>query len=234
MKNQDLLPDARVYEEEMKYFPWGTLIGQVLRLVIQNVPKGASVVDLMCGPGHLLGTLRNKRPDLKLIGVDSNAKFIWHARRTYPNVQFVLADARTWNPGREFSCVICTAGLHHLPYRDQPAFIKKLTTLAEADGTVLCADPLIAPYKNERERKRNAAAFGHATLQAVLKKNPPEEIVQAAIDVLRNDVLGWEYKTSLLKLLPEFQKNFGGVGYSFTWKPEDGVQAGDCLFILHV
>lgn len=234
MKNQDFMPDAKVYEQEMKYFPWGILIADVIDHVVQKAPQGGSLVDLMCGPGHLLGVLRKKRPDLKLIGVDCNAKYIWHARQQYSNVQFIRADARKWNPGREFSMVVCTAGVHHLPYRDQPVFIRKLPSLVETEGTVIYADPFIAPYTTERERKRNAAAFGHATLQAVLQKNPPADVIQAAIDVLRNDVLGWEYKTSLAKMLPVLHRHFSCVQISYPWKPEDEVDAGDCLFLLQV
>ncbi|MFA6042158.1 MAG: class I SAM-dependent methyltransferase [Patescibacteria group bacterium] len=239
MKNQDFfLPDPDVYIREMQFFPWGQLIQNVLHLISQKAPKRGSILDLMCGPGQLLGRLKKKRPDLELYGVDCDWRYIPYAMVHNPGIRFTQADVRTWdtqewNMGMRFDYVVCTAGIHHLPYKDQASFIAKLKTFLKPGGTAICADRFIAPYKTERERKRNAAAFGYQTLLAVLEKNPPEDIVQAAVDIIRSDVLGWEYKTSLAKLEPVFHRHFSSVQSACIWKPEDIPDAGDYLFILH-
>lgn len=44
---------------------------QVWREVARTLPRGARVLDLATGDGAVLGKLRDGRPDLKLIGVDS-------------------------------------------------------------------------------------------------------------------------------------------------------------------
>lgn len=49
------LPDPDVYEQEYTFLPWGRLIDEVVVYVSGNARKDGAVLDLMCGPGYLLG-----------------------------------------------------------------------------------------------------------------------------------------------------------------------------------
>lgn len=51
------LPKSEVYEQEFEFMPWGTLIDKILTTVQNKAPKNGSVLDLMCGPGYLLGEI---------------------------------------------------------------------------------------------------------------------------------------------------------------------------------
>ena len=44
-------------------------ISEVERLILQEVPRGASVLDLGCGDGHLLAELKSRGHE-KLVGVE--------------------------------------------------------------------------------------------------------------------------------------------------------------------
>ncbi|MBD3318515.1 methyltransferase domain-containing protein [Candidatus Woesearchaeota archaeon] len=175
--------------------------------VVEHAPREASVLDLMCGPGYLLGAIAQQRPDLKLRGVDISEDFIEHAK-TQCLGTFEVHDARTWNTKEQFDVVLCTAGIHHLPYGQQSAFIERLPRLLKPTGFCIVADPLLPDYSNELERKQSAAKLGYEYLQATLATDPPAEIVTAALDILYDDVQGDEWKTSLEKLLPSYKPHF--------------------------
>lgn len=63
----------------------------VLEKYLSTLPEGAAVVDLGCGNGALLARFRT-RP-WKLVGVDSSASGIAIARKTWPSIRFLQADA---------------------------------------------------------------------------------------------------------------------------------------------
>ena len=60
------LPSAEVYEEEMRYIPYRESLRQVENIICAGLPRGGSLLDLMCGPGFLLGRISEGRGDLKL------------------------------------------------------------------------------------------------------------------------------------------------------------------------
>jgi SAM-dependent methyltransferase len=58
---------------------------------LDDVPTGAKVLDLGCGTGELLASLRNRK--WELTGVDISASGIANARRAYPEITFIEMDA---------------------------------------------------------------------------------------------------------------------------------------------
>jgi len=225
------LPSAEVYEKEFKYMPWGILIKEIQEFIIKTTPKGSNVLDLLCGPGYLLGKLQEKRPDVKYRGVDLDLDFIEHAQKVYPEISFEVGDASTWESENKFDVVLCTAGLHHLPYEEQEAFVEKVSRLLKQDGFALIADPYIDDYANEKERKLASAKLGYEYLAETIKSGGSTDVIKAAIDVLSNDVFLVEYKASVKKNKTLFEKYFSQVEMHKTWpKGESGY--GDYYFIL--
>ncbi|MGC4110835.1 MAG: trans-aconitate 2-methyltransferase [Nocardioides sp.] len=55
-----------------------------------------TVVDLGCGPGNLTSLLRGRWPDAAIAGRDSSPEMIEKARAAEPDIDFEVADVRTW------------------------------------------------------------------------------------------------------------------------------------------
>lgn len=225
------LPDPKIYEKEFKYMPWGVLIRDVLRLVLR-VRKESKVLDLMCGPGYLLSKIHEKRKDLFLTGVDIDSRYIRYARRKYKGIDFVKADSLKWQSRAKFDLVLCTAGLHHLPYAQHEKFIRKISNLLAPEGFCILADPYVAKYSNEKQRKLAAAELGFNYLKATIENNSSDDVIAATIDILFNDVLPkGEYKTFIDRVKKFAKKYFGDVKVVKTW-PKFKSNYGDYYLIL--
>ncbi len=215
------LPTSDIYEQEFKYMPWGTLIDRVVALISTTAPRNGTVLDLMCGPGYLLGKIRERRRDMFLEGIDANGGFIEHARKAYNTIKFSVADVMLWKATRAYDLVICTGGLHHLLYEHQEKFLKGISSLLKPNGLGILADPYIDDYTNEEERQLAAALLGYEYLAATIRKGAPEAVVKAALDILDNDVMGKEFKTSIRKMKPILESIFSGVEIHKTWPAID-------------
>jgi trans-aconitate methyltransferase len=225
------LPSAETYEKEFRYMPWGILIREVQAMIVLEAKLNGSLLDLMCGPGYLLGQIEKQRPDLALAGIDLESEFIKYAEKRYPGVKFIVADTSVWKSDERYDMILCTAGLHHLPDEKQEPFIQSLAALLKEDGFAIVADPYIDDYSNEQERKLAGAKLGYEYLAATIRNGATDDVVQAAIEVLRNDVFLVEWKSSAEKMKPLFEKYFASVEMHKTW-PDGASGYGDYCFIL--
>lgn len=225
------LPDPEVYEKELKYFPWGKLIKKVVEQVTNHAPRNGTMLDLMCGPGMLLGQIQKVRRDLLLTGIDFDSRYIRHAKQNFSEIQFLTADVRTWVPKEKVDVIVCTGALHHLSFEEQPKFIHRVSQWITPQGFVIIADPFIGNFESEFQRKQNVAKLGCAYLLVTLKRNPPDAIISAAIDILSNDLFGSEFKNSLKNLRRMFRKHFLSVSERFMWSPHKPCY-GEVIFTL--
>jgi 2-polyprenyl-3-methyl-5-hydroxy-6-metoxy-1,4-benzoquinol methylase len=225
------LPTAEVYERENRYTPWGILMKEIQESVFKEAPKGATVLDLLCGPGYLLGQIQSQRPDLRLTGVDLESEFIEFARKQYTRVDFIVADAAEWKAEGHYDVIVCTGGLHHLPYEQQEPFLQKIASLIADGGFAIIADPYIGAFSDELSRKLASAKLGYEYLVATMRNGADEEVIRATVGILMNDVLLVEYKSSIQKMKPLFEKYFSKVVMRKTWPAEES-DFGDYYFIL--
>jgi SAM-dependent methyltransferase len=224
------LPDSKIYEQELEYWPYIRSWKKVFEYVCQNTPANGSVVDLMCGPGYLLGKIASARKDLTLKGVDIDERYIPYAKEKYPHIDFVRGDVLTWKPENTFDVVLCTGSLHHIPYDQQEDAVRRMFVLAKPDGLVLISDSYIDDYLNEVERKSAAAKLGYEYLRATIQNKAPESVIEPTIEILWNDVFMKEFKTSLKKRLPIFEKYSDTIETLKTW-PDPGSEYGDYISI---
>lgn len=82
-------------------------LSQVYRHLI---PAGASVLEIGCGAGDLLASLRPSRG----VGVDFSSVALEQAREKHPGLEFVQADAHTLDLGETFDVVILSDLLNDL------------------------------------------------------------------------------------------------------------------------
>jgi 2-polyprenyl-3-methyl-5-hydroxy-6-metoxy-1,4-benzoquinol methylase len=224
------LPEPEIYEKEFEFMPWGVLIDRILSMVEKEAPRDGSVLDLMCGPGYLLGEIAKRRGDLSLEGIDINNEFIQHAKRKYPGISFHVVDVLSWNSSKKYDLVLCTGGIHHLPYDRQARFLGTIPELLNPHAIVIFADPYVDDFSNELERKRASAKLGYEYMVAAMKRGAPDEIIKATVDILYNDVMGSEYKTSLKKIGPVFRRIFTNIQIIKMW-PESDSEYGDYIIV---
>jgi len=79
-------------------------------VALLNPQPGERVLDLGCGTGHL--TAQIAAAGAEVVGIDASAAMIDEARRTYPKLEFVTADAREYRGPTAFDAVFSNAALH--------------------------------------------------------------------------------------------------------------------------
>ena len=225
------LPSAKTYHKEVQYMPWGDLISEIADFVIENTPKGGNVLDLICGTGYLIGKIQAERPDIVFTGIDLESKYINYAKAKYPDAKLYVSDALEWDSKNKFNAVLCTGGLHHLPYNKQQRFIDKVSGHVKKGRFAIVGDPYIEDYSNEQERRVAAEKLGNEYLKATIEKKAPSDVVKAAKNLIKNDVELVEFKTSIKKIEPYFNEYFSSVEKHKTWPKED-TEYGDYYFIL--
>ena len=80
---------------------------------------GEQILDLGCGTGELTATLAGS--GAQLTGLDSSATMIESARKNFPQLDFVVANAASFSLPMQFDAVFSNAALHWMPEKEQVA-----------------------------------------------------------------------------------------------------------------
>jgi hypothetical protein len=86
-------------------------------------------------------------------------------------------------------------------------------------------------YADETERKLASAKLGHEYLAATIRNGGSDDVIEAALTLIRNDVFLIEFKSSVEKNRPIFKRYFRDVEEHKTW-PEADTGYGDYYFVL--
>ncbi len=74
---------------------------------------GETILDLGCGTGHLAKTIADA--GARVVGIDSAPSMIEAARAAYPDIEFLVADARDFSFPTSFDAIFSNATLHWVP-----------------------------------------------------------------------------------------------------------------------
>ncbi|MDP2632316.1 MAG: class I SAM-dependent methyltransferase [Candidatus Curtissbacteria bacterium] len=98
------------------------------------------VLDVGCADGHLTSKIKELLPTVNLTGVDLHKRSINYAKKKWPQINFVIADARELPFGdREFDNIICVETLEHVPENEKA--LDEIYRVLVKDGTlVVCQD----------------------------------------------------------------------------------------------
>lgn len=88
------------------------------------------ILDLGCGTGHLTNEIRNH--GATVVGMDQSMDMVAEAKSTYPDCEFVCADARTFAVDEPFDAVFSNAALHWIS--DQDAVIESVADALDRGG----------------------------------------------------------------------------------------------------
>jgi ubiquinone/menaquinone biosynthesis C-methylase UbiE len=74
--------------------------------------RGATLLELACGPGNITKYLLEKRPDLKILATDLAPNMIELAKANNPEAEFAIMDSRnTGSLNKKFDALLCGFGL---------------------------------------------------------------------------------------------------------------------------
>lgn len=98
--------DAKLYDTAAHFVTdYGSAIIDLL-----DPKPGERILDVGCGTGHLTNEIR--RREAKVVGIDSSPNMIRTARETYPELEFVQADASSFTFKEPFDAIFSNAALH--------------------------------------------------------------------------------------------------------------------------
>jgi SAM-dependent methyltransferase len=220
------LPESEIYKDGLAYWPYKDSLQAVLDHVITHTPQNGSLLDIMCGPGYLLGKIAEKRSDLVLYGVDIDARYVSHGNRTYERAVFERGDVLSWRPTAPFDVVVCSGAVHHVPYEQQERAIANIASIVKPGGFAIISDCYVDDYANEMERRLAAAKLGYEYLKVTIENGAPSTVLGWTVDILYNDVLMDEYKMSLEKRMAILRKHFRSISTLKAWpKSEQNFQS---------
>ena len=105
-----------------------------------------------------------------------------------------------------------------------------MASMVKPEGFVLISDCFIDDYADETERKVAAAKLGYEYLRETIQKGAPEQVVEVTTEILWNDVLMKEFKTSIRKRQVIYERVFDNVETLKTW-PTFESEYGDYISI---
>jgi 2-polyprenyl-3-methyl-5-hydroxy-6-metoxy-1,4-benzoquinol methylase len=119
--------NAQVYQEK---FMDVRLYQQSLDLFCSGIEKkGATVLELACGPGNITRYLLDKRPDFKILATDLSSNMLELARVNCPEAEFSVMDCRDIAKLEErYDGIVCG---FILPYLAKEETLKLIADCAE-------------------------------------------------------------------------------------------------------
>lgn len=99
-----------------------------------------SIIDIGCGPGNSTHVLMSRWPKAKITGLDSSRAMINKAAQGYPNQEWVVADAFTYNPPERYDLVFSNAVIQWVP--DHEALISRFHGILSDTGILAVQLPL--------------------------------------------------------------------------------------------
>jgi trans-aconitate 2-methyltransferase len=80
-----------------------------------NTANPTSIIDIGCGPGNSTQVLANRWPKAGITGLDSSPSMITKAKNDYPNQEWIVADALTYDSKIKYDIVFSNAVIQWIP-----------------------------------------------------------------------------------------------------------------------
>ncbi len=114
----------------------------------QRIPEGSSVLEIGCGTGTLLASLRPGRG----VGLDISPRMVEIAASKFPRLTFLVGDAESFDLGETFGFIIVPDVIEHLT--DVAAMFRSARRHLSPGGRLVMTsvNPLWAPVLHLAER----------------------------------------------------------------------------------
>ncbi|KAL5358331.1 S-adenosyl-L-methionine-dependent methyltransferase [Aspergillus floccosus] len=157
-------------------------VRELLARVPLETPK--TIVDLGCGPGNSTAVLAARYPGAHIVGLDSSPDMIQKAKSTLPEIDFRVADLRSYTPSSPTDLFFSNAVLQWLRRDERIEAVKSLLRTQSSGGVLAfqVPDNLMEP---SHVLMRDVAAHGPwaETLKGVDRDSiqSPQEIYDELI-----------------------------------------------------
>jgi len=136
--------------------------------IAASAPPDATVLDVGTGPGVLLSELAQRRPDLRLVGIDLSEDMVRAADRNLApfadRARAQVADVTDLPfADDEFDLVVSSISLHHWDHPE--AAVGELDRVVRPGGQVWVYDFPFAPFDTLESEAWNRSLFGGAPAQ---------------------------------------------------------------------
>jgi len=84
-----------------------------------NQVEPKSIIDIGCGPGNSTQVLVNRWPKSQITGLDSSTAMIKKAKQDYPNQEWIVADALTYESEIKYDIVFSNAVIQWIPNHEE-------------------------------------------------------------------------------------------------------------------
>lgn len=159
-------------------------------LLIADLPQGARLLDLACGPGNVSAYVARQRPDIALLGLDMAPAMLAQARERVPGAEFRLGDCRRLDADlglfdaaafcfglsylEEDDAIACLAGLHAHLREGAPLLLATITgphaeTRIERGSS---GDPVHMVYRTAEQVQALLSAAGFTAQAPALIPSP--------------------------------------------------------------
>ncbi|WP_373068193.1 trans-aconitate 2-methyltransferase, partial [Gemmatimonas sp.] len=169
----------KLWTDMVRYYPAGVHRRRLVRSWTSGLDI-ETVLDVGCGPGHLLDEMRQALPDVQLTGVDNSAATVAENRIRQPWVRWETVDITQDSLNESFDLVICSEVLEHT--RDDAA---SLANLVDMTGRYLM---ITVPSGPIRPLEAGFGHLRHYTLPGL------EKMVRGAgLDIVRSSAWGFPF-----------------------------------------
>lgn len=177
----------------------------------------SSVLDVGCGPGELLLSLKRAFPQVQHFeGVDLSPEIIARSAAQFPEMKFSTLNVETSALPRKFDLILCSEVIEHL--EDRSVAYHHLTQMLNPGGYLVITCPTGKIYATERH-------FGHVSHPSLTEIKALSQM--EGLRIVRLENWGWPtYK--LFKEVTNFNsewaiRNFGSGKYSWVKKLISGL-----------
>jgi trans-aconitate 2-methyltransferase len=113
-------------------------IDLVNRISIDFIPE--KIIDIGCGPGNSSEILRRRWQSARIVGLDSSASMIEKAKSDYPDSEWIIANALTYETKEKFDVVFSNATIQWIPNHKE--LLKKFYGMLSDRGIIAVQLPL--------------------------------------------------------------------------------------------
>lgn len=114
----------------------GLNLHERLDAITSDIEMAGWVLELGCGPGHLIAALADEYPEVRFVGVDSSQKMINHATLLEPSGYWLVNNGRDLADlaGNMFDFAYSTNLFQHIPHLAQKDYLAQLYRVVKPGG----------------------------------------------------------------------------------------------------